>query len=67
LHLTVVGAVVYRLGEGAFATSERSLCAFHEAVLICAALFVPSGAIRIADLRRDVEGGGLRRPARGWS
>jgi EmrB/QacA subfamily drug resistance transporter len=57
--VTVVGAVVTRaLGGNTFAPSQHSVNAFHEAMLICAALFAASGAIGaigVSNPRRDVE------------
>jgi MFS family permease len=57
--ITVVGAfVTSALGGNAFARSEHSVRAFHDAMVLCAALFAASGAIGafgIADPRRDVE------------
>jgi predicted MFS family arabinose efflux permease len=56
--ITVVGAVVGgALGGNAFAASAHSVRAFHDAILICAALFAASGAIGaigIANPRRDI-------------
>jgi EmrB/QacA subfamily drug resistance transporter len=57
--IAVVGAVVTTaVGGTALAANEHSVRAFHEAMLICAALFAASGAIGaigIANPRRDVE------------
>jgi predicted MFS family arabinose efflux permease len=57
--ISVVGAVVTSvLGGGSFAASRHSVHAFHDAMLICAALLAAGGtvgAIGIADPRRDVE------------
>jgi EmrB/QacA subfamily drug resistance transporter len=57
--VAVVGAVVTSaLGGNAFAANQHSVRAFHEAMLICAALFAASGAIGaigIANPRRHVE------------
>jgi predicted MFS family arabinose efflux permease len=59
LGVAVVGAVVTgALGGNAFAANQHSVRAFHEAMLICAALFAASGAIGvigIANPRREVE------------
>jgi EmrB/QacA subfamily drug resistance transporter len=57
--IAVVGAVVSNaLGGNAFAASQHSVRAFHQAMLICAALFAAAGtigAIGIANPRREVE------------
>jgi hypothetical protein len=57
--VAVVGAVVTSaLGGNAFAANQRSVRAFHVAMLICAAVFAASGAIGaigIANPRRHVE------------
>jgi EmrB/QacA subfamily drug resistance transporter len=57
--IAVVGAVVTTaVGGTALAANEHSVRAFHEAMLICAALFVAGGAVGatgIANPRRDVE------------
>jgi EmrB/QacA subfamily drug resistance transporter len=59
LGVAVVGAVVASaLGGNAFAANEHAVRAFHEAMLICAALFAASGAIGaigIANPRRHVK------------
>ena len=59
LGVAVVGAVIASaLTHDAFAANQHSVRAFHEAMLICAALFAASGAIGaigIANPRRDVE------------
>jgi hypothetical protein len=56
---TIDGAVVSgALGGSAFAANQHSVRAFHEAMLICAALFVASaaiGAIGMADPRRHLD------------
>ncbi len=57
--VAVVGVVVAgALGGNGFAANQHSVRAFHEAMLICAALFAASGAIDAigtANPRRDVE------------
>ena len=57
--IAVVGAVVTSaLGGNGFTANQHSVRAFHEAMLICAALFAAGGAIGaigIANPRRDVE------------
>src|SRR3954454_2798543 len=57
--VALVGAVVTRaLGGNTFAPSQQSVHAFHEAMLICAALFAASGAIGaigVSNPHRDVE------------
>jgi predicted MFS family arabinose efflux permease len=57
--IAVVGAVVTSaIGGNAFAATQHSVRAFHEAMLICAGLFVAGGAIGatgLADPRGDVE------------
>jgi EmrB/QacA subfamily drug resistance transporter len=57
--VAVVGVVVAgALGGNGFAANQHSVRAFHEAMLICAALFAASGAIGaigIANPRRHVE------------
>ena len=57
--VAVVGAVVAgALAGNGFAANQHSVRAFHEAMLICAALFAASGAIGavgIANPRRQVE------------
>jgi MFS family permease len=57
--VAIVGAVVTNaLGGNAFAANQHSVRAFHEAMLICAALFAAGGAIGaigIANPRRHVE------------